>query len=375
MIIRIALSTVILVSLFSNICSAQTNDTLWEKLKPYFTPPQEYVNDTQYQPPFVFDNGKKVSNKAQWEKRKKEIRNRWHSMMGQWPAPIDHPKYEITDSLRRENIMQYTIRFYWRADETTTAYLLVPDGTGKRAAVLTLFYEPETGIGLKRPLIDHALQLAKRGFVTLSVGTDYLHKQKPFAQYYPDFPNVKIQPLSMLAYLAGNCRRLLADRPEVDPARIGVLGFSYGSKWAMFSSCLDEKFACAAWIDGGIVFDDARPNVNYWDPWYLGYYPPPWPAERPAESDVRRGAYPVLRQKNMDLNELHALMAPRPFLVSGGSEDQPERWKALMSTVKVNEFLGYQNRVGMSNRPEHMPDEASNVVMMNFFEYFLKRKN
>ena len=57
------------------------------------------------------------------------------------------------------------------------------------------------------------------------------------------------------------------------PGRIGVLGHSYGGKWAMFASCLFEKFACGVWSDPGIVFDESRPNVNYWEPWYLGWEP------------------------------------------------------------------------------------------------------
>lgn len=44
----------------------------------------------------------------------------------------------------------------------------------------------------------------------------------------------------------------------------------------MFASCLYDKFACAAWSDPGIVFDETkRGYINYWEPWYLGYYPPP----------------------------------------------------------------------------------------------------
>ncbi len=31
----------------------------------------------------------------------------------------------------------------------------------------------------------------------------------------------------------------------------------------MFASCLYERFACGVWSDGGIVFDEARVNVNY----------------------------------------------------------------------------------------------------------------
>ena len=42
---------------------------------------------------------------------------------------------------------------------------------------------------------------------------------------------------------------------------------------ALFASCLYEKFACGVWSDPGIVFDEARSNVNYWEPWYLGREP------------------------------------------------------------------------------------------------------
>ena len=49
------------------------------------------------------------------------------------------------------------------------------------------------------------------------------------------------------------------DGPEVDAARIGVTGHSYGGKWAMFASCLHEKFAAAVWSDGGVVFDENSP--------------------------------------------------------------------------------------------------------------------
>ena len=67
-----------------------------------------------------------------------------------------------------------------------------------------------------------------------------------------------------------------------------------------------------------------------------------------------------------------SLMAPRPFLVSGGSEDQPERWKALNHAVAVNEFLGYKERVAMTNRKGHSPTPESNEQLVAFFEYFLK---
>ena len=140
----------------------------------------------------------------------------------------------------------------------------------------------------------------------------------------------------------------------------------------MFASCLFDEFACAVWSDPGIVFD-TRPSVNYWEPWYLGYHPQPWrkrglvTKENPA-----KGLYPKLLEQKRDLHELHVLMAPRPFLVSGGSEDPPARWRALNHSVQVNKLLGFEQRVGMTNRTEHSPNADSNEVVYHFFEHFLK---
>jgi hypothetical protein len=73
-----------------------------------------------------------------------------------------------------------------------------------------------------------------------------------------------------------------------------------------------------------------------------------------------------------DLHELHALLAPRPFLVSGGEVDPPERWLALNHLIRINEVLGQSNRVGMANRPKHSPTRESNAVIYAFFEHFLQ---
>jgi hypothetical protein len=247
------------------------------------------------------------------------------------------------------------------------AYLLVPDGDGPFPAVLVVYYEAKTGIGLgKSALRDFAYQLAKRGFVTLSLGGDP-------NTYYPTKETCKIQPLSFHAYEAANCCNALANLKTVDPKRIGVVGHSYGGKWAMFASCLYDRFACGAWSDGGIVFDEKRSNVNYWEPWYLGFEPGKTRKPGiPSEKNPRTGPYKTMIETGRDLHELHALMAPRPFLVSGGSEDPPERWKALNHTLAVNKLLGSADRVAMTNRKTHAPTEESNEQLYLFFESVLK---
>jgi hypothetical protein len=350
-------------------------DQVWEKISPFFSPAEEFKDDYRdYRSPLLFYNGQAVKNPGDWNKRRAEILDRWNEMMGKWPPYIKKQEMEIAESVKKEGFIQHRIRFNWLPGQKTEGYLLIPDGTGKRPAVITVYYEPETAIGNGGEYRDFALQLAKRGFVTLSIGTTETTNSKTYSLYYPDIKNSQIQPLSVLAYAAANAWYLVSGLPEVDSKRIGIVGHSYGGKWAMFASCLFDKFACAVWSDPGIVFDESRPNVNYWEPWYLGYYPPPWENTWRKKGLVTgsKGLYPLLVEKGYDLHELHSLMASRPFLVSGGSEDTPKRWIPLNHSIAVNKLLGYDNRVAMTNRPEHSPNPESNEQIYLFFEYFLK---
>lgn len=348
-----------------------------DDLLPYFTPPPEWRDRLDgYASPLVFHDGSKAQTPDDWQRRRAEIYAQWEKLLGKWPPLITQPQVEVIEERQLDGYRQLKVRFLWTPRQHTTGYLLVPDGASaadKRPAVLTVYYEPETAIGQGRPYRDYALQLTRRGFVTLSIGATEATAAKTYALYEPSLDEVDVQPLSMLAYAAANAWHVLAAREEVDAERIGIVGHSFGGKWAMFASCLFDRFACAAWSDPGIVFDETRQGINYWEPWYLGHHRRPWrkrgiiTPENPA-----RGLYPKLIEQGRDLHELHALMAPRPFLVSGGAEDTPKRWAALNHTVAVNKLLGYEHRVAMTNRPEHAPNAEANEVLYRFFEFFLQ---
>jgi dienelactone hydrolase len=348
---------------------------IWKKIAPYFSPPPEYAGKFgDYRTPLKFYEGKLVKTKTDWKNRREEILARWHKLLGEWPALLEQQQMEILDSTRRDGFTQHRIRFSWTPRESTEGYLLIPDeGENKKPAVITVYYEPETAIGEGQPDRDFAYQLTKRGFVTLSIGTTQATEAKTYALYYPGLGNAEVQPLSMLAYAAANAWHVLAKIDVVDSTRIGIMGHSFGGKWAMFASCLFEKFACGVWSDPGIVFESSRENINYWEPWYLGYHPQPWrkrgliTKENPAS-----GIYSKLVEQGYDLHELHALMAPRPFLVSGGEEDPAKRWIPLNHSIAVNKLLGEKNRVAMTNRPDHTPNASSNEQAYLFLEYFLK---
>lgn len=340
-----------------------------EQIELFFKPPTEFANDFgTYRSPLKFDDGRPVRTAADWSRRREEILQYWHKVMGSWPPLIEKPKIEFLEKTHRDNFTQHRVRMEIAPEQTTVGYVLVPDGKGPFPAVVVPYYEPETSVGLStNKLRDFGYQLTRRGFVTLAIGSPGGDARKPATG------EVTCQPLSFLAYVAANCRNALASLPEVDPKRIGIVGHSYGGKWAMFAACLDRQFACGAWSDPGIVFDESRPNVNYWEPWYLGSE-----AELqrkpgvPTKENPRTGAYKVLIEKGHDLHELQALMAPRPFLVSGGSEDPLSRWQALNHAVAVNRLLGHAHRVAMTHREGHTPTPESNEQIYLFFEHFLK---
>ena len=367
---------IIVIQVHLNVAMAEEPEAaiIWNKMSPFFSPPAELKNKLgDFRSPLKFYDGHAVKTPEDWKRRRKEILAKWNGMMGSWPALIKDQKIEIIESTHKDGYTKNRIRFNWLPNEKTEGYLLIPDGEGKKPAVITVYYEPETAIGEGEPNHDFALQLTKRGFVTLSIGTSQTSKARTYALYYPGIENAKLQPLSALAFAAANAWYLISKVPTVDSTRIGIMGHSYGGKWAMFSSCLFDKFACSVWSDPGIVFDESREAVNYWEPWYLGYYPPPWRKRgMVTEQNQSQGLYPKLVADGYDLHELHSLMAPRPFLVSGGSEDTQKRWLALNHTIAINRLLGYENRVAMTNRIDHTPNPLSNEQIYLFFEYFLK---
>jgi hypothetical protein len=355
--------------------------TPWQIIAPYFTPPVAWRDAYgEYRSPLTIpDTGGRVASAEEWSERRERLRQEWHELLGAWPNLNTDPKVESLDSLVGDGFVQHRIRFEWIPGQQTEGWLLVPVSTKEDdwqalyPAVLSVYYEPETAIGAGGPHRDFALQLVRRGFVCLSIGTTEATQARTYGLYYPSLQDAQVQPLSMLGYAAANAWHVLASLPTVDPERIGVVGHSFGGKWAMFAACLFDKFACAAWSDPGIVFDDHRPSVNYWEPWYLGYHPPPWRERGVITNDnPGRGLYVELRRAQRDLHELHALMPPRPFLVSGGSEDGLERWQALNHSVAINRLLGHENRVAMTNRPDHGPNADSNQVLCAFFEHFLE---
>ncbi len=359
-----------------------SNDARWKQLEPYFQPPTEYQNQRgAYRSPLQRPDGEVVKTPEQWKQRREQILAQWHERLGAWPPLVDRPVVKRLESKEHDDYVEHHVHVQIApAGDVADGYLLVPKGAGPFPAVFVPFYEPLTSIGQGKKgqgTHDYGLQLVRRGFVTLSIGTPgWLQSVGgDTRQLLTDAgKKQRRQPLTLLAYTAANCHTALAQLPEVDADRIGIIGLSYGGKWSMFASCLHDKFACAVWSDPGIVFNEKNGNVNYWEPWYLGYDPA---IQRrpgiPSDDNPRTGLYKDLFEAGDDLVDLHALMAPRPVLVSGGTEDPPRNWIALNHLVDVNRVLGYENRAALTSRKTHVPTPKALELELAFLEYWLKR--
>ncbi len=359
------------------------SEVMGKKLAPFAQPPEEFAGKFgAYRSPLKFVDGSVVKTPADWPRRRKEILTTWHKRLGPWPPLVEKPAVKKLAKVERDGYTEYKVQVQASPNGMwVDGFLLIPNGPGPFPAVIVPFYEPLTSIGQGAKgrgvgTHDYGLQLVKRGFVTLSIGTpgslDKLGGDTRDALVKAGV-DLRRQPLTLLAYVAANCLTALAQMPEVDPLRIGIIGLSYGGKWSMFASCLDDRFACAVWSDPGIVFNEKDSNVNYWEPWYLGFDPK---VQRkpgvPSDKNPRTGLYKELIDAGDDLVDLHALMAPRPVLVSGGVQDPPKNWQALNHLAAVNSLLGHKDRAFLTARKTHVPTAEALELELAFLEYFLK---
>ncbi len=360
-----------------------SSEALWKKLEPFAQPPEEFAGKFgPYRSPLKFADGSAVKSSADWPRRRNEILTAWHKRLGPWPPLVEKPALKKLATVERDGYTEHKVQVQASPEKQwVDGYLLIPNGKGPFPAVVVPFYEPLTSIGQGAKgrgvgTHDYGLQLVKRGFVTLSIGTpgslDKLGGDTRDALIKAG-AELRRQPLTLLAYVAANCLSALAQLPEVDAWRIGIIGLSYGGKWSMFASCLDDRFACAVWSDPGIVFNEKDSNVNYWEPWYLGFDPKVQRKEGiPSDKNPRTGLYKELVEAGDDLVDLHALMAPRPVLVSGGVQDPPKNWQALNHLAAVNSLLGHKNRAFLTARKTHVPTAEALELELAFLEYFLK---
>jgi dienelactone hydrolase len=187
-----------------------------------------------------------IRTASDWRHRRQHILAGMEEAMGPLPRPampvplgVRALEEHKVDGLLRRKLAYHTDR----RDKTIKAWLLMPADRKpqRRPAVLCLHQTTPNGkdspVGLSdRPSMHYALELARRGYVTLS--PDY----PSFGEHDHDFDADDYASGSMKA-IYDNIRAidLLQSLPEVDPERIGCIGHSLGGHNALFTAVFDER--------------------------------------------------------------------------------------------------------------------------------------
>jgi hypothetical protein len=229
-------------ALFGSAAAAQDRDEIWRRIGGYFTPPSDLAGDFgTFRPVLQFKDGRPVRTAAEWQTRRADLRQRWQDLLGPWPPMLEKPFAQEQWRDTADGFVRRRVELEIAPGRKTAAYLLTPLGPGPFPAVIDVFYYPEDCAGIKpdrRRQNDFGYQLVQRGIAALCVGQNPTAPRPSADLYYPDWDKAQLQPLSYLAYVAANAHTWMSQRPEIDGSRIGIVGHSYGGKWALFAGAL-----------------------------------------------------------------------------------------------------------------------------------------
>jgi dienelactone hydrolase len=240
-------------------------------------------------------------------------RARLEELLGARPEPVPLD-LEVLESVQCEGYRREKLVFDTEDTMSVPAYLLVPDGrTTPGPAVLACHgHGPgkSQAVGLahtEAPNSDYALQLVRQGYVVLAPDLRCFGERldwNPEDHYACDTNLVHAvmagwNPLAQNIWDLQRGLDVLAGHALVDPARLGMVGLSYGGTVTLFTAALDDRVAAAV-VSG------------YFSSWAESHKMP-W---NMCGSQVAFGLLGRLEHE-----DLGALIAPRPLLIETGTED------------------------------------------------------
>ncbi len=164
---------------------------------------------------------------------------------------------------KREGVSIRDVTFNALMGRDISAYIVTPEGKGPFAAVLWVHWlgEPETTN--RTQFLNEAVKLASQGVVSVLVDTMWSTAVNPdwFGKRVPeeDYANSIKQVIALRRGMD-----LLLAQPNVDKARVGLVGHDYGGMYSMMMAGVDQR--AKAYVYVAVV-----PSLNDWA--FLGPQP------------------------------------------------------------------------------------------------------
>lgn len=253
-----------------------------------------------------------------------DLRARIHSYLDvrldETPVPV-----ERHDTLAEEGYVRQRISYPDDDGASIPAFLLLPEGDVPCAAVIVhhqhagarhLGKSEVCGLAGK-PLQALGPRLARRGLMVLAPDSICFEERRrsgqgtapheaDVADHYQEMAARLVRGDTLMRKVIADSARavsLLRQHPRVDPARVGMLGHSYGGSTTLFHGALDERVRFAAASGTGVSYQER----------------------------LARGAGIEMSQvipgfaAHFDTGDLVACFAPRPLLLVSGKEDPHAR--------------------------------------------------
>jgi len=244
------------------------------------------------------------------------------------PPPVAPERVETADL---GDVVREKVTYAVEAAERVPAYVFVPKGKGPFPAVLChhqhagefqVGKDGPAGLG-STPDQHYAIELARRGYVTIAPDALAFGERQDSAGKLKDASYERFEALhritegkSLQGKYVWDARRALdylETRPEVDRARIGMIGHSLGGQETLFTTAADTRIRAAVSSCG---FGSLRV------------------LERDRILHNFALFVPGLAEAG-DYGAVLALVAPRPFLVAARSEDPIFPMEGIEETVSA----------------------------------------
>lgn len=337
----------------------------------------------------TFLDGSEVRTKADWERRKTEIKKLWCDyFIGDYPKDV--PGLISAKVVKTENLGDGSIR---------QRVVLTFDTPNKKSFEIEV-WNPASQFCGSRPLLltqprhyqrqKWGEEALRRGyFVCIYPGLDVQHSEKDYPGYQNVWKSFKNEypdatwdsSLGIQAWLASRTLDYLLDPKygyKIDPNAVGITGFSRYGKQSIYAAAFDERIKCVVARSSGVPTACAyrfSGRHAFMESTSLRDCPKVWLIDKARTFYGRENELPV------EGNALMACIAPRYLMLdtayNDGSDPTFGVERSYLNAKKAWAFLGKEDNIRLSYRKgNHSPvtDEQVNHNLDYFDQVFGQEK-
>jgi len=208
-----------------------------------------------------------VSNRAEWESRRPQLKQEFLEMLGLWPMPERTPlRAEITGRIDDQNDYRVeNLHFQSRPGLYVTGNLYLPKNWSSEQKLPAVLYvcghSPKGRDGNKTAFQHHGRWFARNGYVCLIIDTLQLGEIPGIhhGTYRHDrwwWHARGFTPAGVECWNGIRAIDYLQSRPEVDTNRIGVTGISGGGASTFWITAADDRVRVAVPVSGMSDLED-----------------------------------------------------------------------------------------------------------------------